>query len=294
MENLISLYQERLNLQTATFSRIEHEDAMVAVVYKVIQTNGKELILKICERVNDYLREVYFLTQLAGKLPVPQIIQLVQPETGIQGAILMECLPGTLLKTTELKETLAYEIGRCLALIHINRLKGYGDPIQDDLNSDPKGYFTFKFLEGMEECKDHLPLELTEKCRRYFDAQVDLLKSVDGPCIVHRDFRPGNLIVHQGRLQGIIDWAGARASFAEEDLCTIEYEGWLDKPNIKNAFLKGYASIRPVPDYARLILLLSLSKAIATIGFIVKQGTWVNIHAGIYRVNRNFLEKLAL
>jgi hypothetical protein len=36
------MYQKLLNLQTATFSRIVHEDAMVAVVYKIIQPNGKQ------------------------------------------------------------------------------------------------------------------------------------------------------------------------------------------------------------------------------------------------------------
>lgn len=47
MDNLITLYQQRLNLQDSTFSRIEHEDAMVAIVYKVTQPNGAQLILKI-------------------------------------------------------------------------------------------------------------------------------------------------------------------------------------------------------------------------------------------------------
>ena len=102
MDNLITSYQQRLTLQNATFSRIEHEDAMVAIVYKVTLSTGTPLILKICTRSNDYLREVYFLTHFAGTLPVPRIIQLVPPEEGIHGAILMECLPGTLLQVADL------------------------------------------------------------------------------------------------------------------------------------------------------------------------------------------------
>ena len=34
MDHLISLYQQRLNLEGASFSPIEHEEAMVALVYK--------------------------------------------------------------------------------------------------------------------------------------------------------------------------------------------------------------------------------------------------------------------
>ena len=93
---------------------------------------------------------------------------------------------------------------------------------------------------------------------------------------MHRDFRPGNIIVHEGKLQGIIDWAGARASFAEEDLCSLEHGEWSNNPHSIKPLLAGYASIRPVPDYMRLIPFLRLNKAIATIGFTVKRGTWAN------------------
>jgi Ser/Thr protein kinase RdoA (MazF antagonist) len=294
MNNQIALYQQCLNLHAAAFSRIDHEDAMVAVVYRVTQLDGKQFILKICDRLNDYLREVHFLKFFADKLPVPRIIQVVQPNEHIHGAILMENLPGELLQSKELSASLAYEIGRCLACIHLTRLTGYGDPVQDNLSSDPRSYFTLKFEEGLAECNNHLPLNLIEKCRRYYDSHLDLLMSADGPCVVHRDFRPGNLIVHNGKLQGIIDWAGARASFAEEDFCSLEHGEWLNNPICKKSFLNGYASIRPVPDYSRLIPFLRLNKAIATIGFTVKRGTWKSNNAGLYQFNRNFLETLLI
>jgi Ser/Thr protein kinase RdoA (MazF antagonist) len=287
---MIDIYQKLLNLQTATFSQIDHEDAMVAVVYKLAQPDGEQLILKVCDRPNDYLREVHFLKHFAEILPVPKIIEVVEPSEGIHGAILMQCLPGTLLKREELTETLAYELGRCLALIHLNRLHGYGDPMEGNLNPDPRIYFTLKFEEGLDECQHNLPIELIEQCRSYYKATIDLLMSVDGPCTTHRDFRPGNLIVHDGKLQGIIDWAGARASFAEEDFCSIEHGEWLHNPHNKKAFLAGYASIRPVPDYKKLVPFLRLNKAIATIGFTVKRGTWDNSSSRIYQYNRQFLE----
>ena len=40
MDNRITLYTQRLNLQRATFTRGEHDDAMVAVVYKIVPRNG--------------------------------------------------------------------------------------------------------------------------------------------------------------------------------------------------------------------------------------------------------------
>jgi Ser/Thr protein kinase RdoA (MazF antagonist) len=291
MPDTIALYRQRLHLQNANFSRIDHEEAMVAIVYKVTPASGAPLILKISARTNDYLREVYFLKHFADLLPVPRIMQVVEPQPGIHGAILMECLPGKLLTTTAYSEKLAYEIGSCLARIHLNPVAGYGDLIQpQDFSPDPCLHFALKFEEGFAECSNHLPKALIEKCRRYFDEHINLLATPDGPCMVHRDFRPGNVIVHDGKLQGIIDWASARASFAEEDFCPLEHGEWPTHPTLKKSFLAGYASCRPVPDYTAMMPLLRLSKAIATIGFTVKCETWDTSHARVYQFNRRFLE----
>jgi Ser/Thr protein kinase RdoA (MazF antagonist) len=278
----IAFYQERLNLKEASFTRIDHEDAMVALVYKITKVDGTSLILKISEKKNDYFREYLFLKHLEGKL-VPKIIQATPPQTGVHGAILMECLQGHLL--TELTPALSKELGQALAFIHNNFLSGYGDPV-DDLSNDPKDYFSLKFEEGLDECKNHLAPSLIDTCRKYFKSHFP--SKVDGPCIVHRDFRPGNIIVLNGALQGIIDWAGARASFAEEDFTSIE--DWIN-PYL-NDFISGYSSIRPVPSYKPLIPFLRLNKAIATIGFLIKRNTWDTKDARLYQFNRKFIEEL--
>jgi aminoglycoside phosphotransferase (APT) family kinase protein len=291
MDNLITLYKQRLNLQNATFTRIDHDDAMVAVVYKIVQRNDLPLILKICPRTEDYLREVFFLKHFAGTLPVPRIIQEVPPEAGIDGAILMEYLPGTLLNLTDFTDALAYEIGSLLAYIHHNRVTGYGDLTKpQDLSTDPHVHFTHKFEEGFAECSNHLPKSLLEQCRSYYDSHINLLASVDGPCIIHRDFRPGNMIIYDGKFQGIIDWASGRASFAEEDFCPIEHGEWPMHGTCKMSFLAGYASIRPVPDFQVIMPLLRLSRAFATIGFMVKHGIWESSNTRLYHSNRRFLE----
>lgn len=291
MDDLIAFYQKRLNLCSAFFSRVDHDDAMVAVVYRITLPTGAQSILKISPRSSDYFREAQFLKTLAGSLPVPKIIQLVEPENDVPGAILMECLPGRLVEISDLTEALNFEIGALLARIHINRLDGYGDPLQpDSLRPDPFGYFTFKFEEGLAECRLQVPEPIIEKCRSYFNAHQNLLSSVDGPCIVHRDFRPANVIICDGKLQGIIDWAGARASFAEEDFCPLEQGEWTKNHHHKMSFIAGYASVRPVPNFSKLMPLLQLSKAIGVIGFTVKQGTWKTTHARVYQRYYHFLQ----
>jgi Ser/Thr protein kinase RdoA (MazF antagonist) len=218
---------------------------------------------------------LYFLHHFADKLPVPHIIQVTPPENSISGAILMEYLPGNLVKLADFTDTLAYEMGSLLASIHQNRVGGYGDLTEpQNLNSDPRVYFTLKFEEGLAECNNHLPESLIEKCRLYYDKNINLLNSVDGPCMIHRDFRSGNVIILDGKIRGIIDWSSGRASFAEDDFCPMEHGEWPSDSTSKQSFLSGYASIRPVPDYSAIMPFLRLNRAIATVGFTVKRGTW--------------------
>lgn len=282
----ISFYQKRLSLPNATFSVIEHADAMVAFVYKVSQPNA---ILKICTHPNHYLREVYFLNHFKNALPVPKILDLVQPSENAPGAILMEYLPGVLLSETSFTDKLAFEMGSLLARIHLSPAKGYGDIIfPDELSADPKNHFSFKFEEGLLECKGHLPDDLLQKCKKYFDSHIHLLDAADGPCLVHRDFRAGNVIVQENEIMGVIDWASGRAGFAQEDFCPMEHGEWPSNPKTKASFAAGYASIRPIPPYDEMLPLLRLSKAIATLGFISKTGT-TNKHKNLYQHNLQFL-----
>lgn len=59
MNDLI-FYKQRFNLINASFIPVQHEEAMVAIVYKVIFPKSGSYILKICPRAEDYWREVYF------------------------------------------------------------------------------------------------------------------------------------------------------------------------------------------------------------------------------------------
>ncbi len=295
MNNLITLYQQLLHLTDATFEPIIHEDATVAIVYKVtMQTSSTPFILKICTRSKDYFNEVYFLNYFVGALvPVPRIIRAIDPEEAIYGAILMEYIPGSLLTLNDFTDELAHGIGALLARIHHNRTTGYGDLTRPQtLSPDPREHFTHKFEEGLAECNNHLPKALIEQCRTYFNTHINLLDLADGPCIVHRDFRPGNILINNGKVQGIIDWAASRASFAQEDFCSLEHNNWPTKEAHKQSFLEGYASIRPLPNYSDMMPLLRLCRAIAILGFTVKRGTWHTNDAHMYQFNLQFLETL--
>lgn len=222
---------------------------------------------------------------------MPRIIQLIEPKDNGHGAILMEHLNGDLLKSQAIDSKLAFDIGSLLARIHLERAEGYGDLTDPmHLNSDPQIPFTIKFEEGLDECKNHLPKSLLEICRSHFDKDINLLQTADGPCFIHRDFRPGNILVANGKTEGIIDWSSGRGGFAEEDFCPLEFGEWPSA--YKDSFMEGYSSIRKIPDYSHMMPLLRLSRAVGAVGFTVKRGTWESKNSKVYQFNRRYLESL--
>jgi aminoglycoside phosphotransferase (APT) family kinase protein len=287
----LEVYKKQLALHSATFTHINHTDTIIAEVYKVVTPDKKPFILKICPRIDDYSREAFFLPQLKGCILVPQIIAAVEPSSSHFGAILMEYMKGELLKDEDWSNDLAFEIGIALARLHNNRADKYGDLTKPEtLVREANLYFNEKFQEELDECKGHLPENLIEKCKTYLNRYQNLLANVDGPCIVHRDFRPGNMIVSQGRLQAIIDWASARSGFAEQDFCSIEHFKWSPRSTYKKILLDGYSSIRPVPNYQLIMPLLQLGRALAVIGYTFKSKTWNNSNSSLYTFNRYFLD----
>lgn len=291
MYELIKFYRDYFDLNDAGFSRIDHRDTMIAVVYKIERSSP--LILKICTRKADFYREMHFLDTLAGLLPVPRVLNAINPSEDYPGAILMEYLEGNLISESDWTPQLAHEVGEKLATLHAMRNDFYGD-VTDLQNSTESAlaYFQDKFFEELEECAGHLPEEIISRCRDYYQANHELLSRVDGPCWVHRDFRPGNMIVHNGKLQGIIDWASGRSGFAEQDFCSMEHRNWPENPEHKQSLLAGYASIRKIPDFQTIMPLLRLGRALAVIGFTVQSGTWKGKDREIYQYNRNFVDSL--
>lgn len=285
-------YQDLLNLsKDALFIKMDHDDAMVATVYQIVEHNLSSGILKICQSRFDYANEVYFLNYFFGKISVPKIISAIPPGEENFGAVFMEYLSGDLLKPGTITKEVSFEIGKSLAMIHENKTNGFGYLNRNqELNSNPILHFKAKFEEGIEECRGHLPEQIISQSLDYFNQSLHLLEKVDGPCIIHRDFRPGNIITQQNKLSGIIDWSSARSGFAEDDFCSIEHGEWGDFNGHKSIFLAGYQSIRAIPNYSAIMPLLRLNRSLAVIGFTVQKNTWNNIHAKPYKFNRQYVD----
>ena len=166
----------------------------------------------------------------------------------------MQYLDGAALGTKTLTKDLAFQMGILLAQLHEIRTKKYGDlTVDNKLGSDQPASPISEMLDYLEEsiaeCKDVLPSKLLDKSRKYFDQHKINLAELDGPCLVHRDYKPGNVIVHNNRIIGIIDWENARSSFAQEDFMRMETSEWNKDNSSKESFMTGYATIRKLPIF---------------------------------------------
>lgn len=63
---------------------------------------------------------------------------------------------------------------------------------------------------------------LSEQSLQHFDRHLKLLPSSDGPNFIHMDFRPGNILVYENQVAGIIDFESVRIGATEMDFIKIK------------------------------------------------------------------------
>ena len=283
-------YLRLMSIEAAKIEKIAHEKSMSSNVYQILSKDQTPMILKICFNPERYRRETYYLDRLKNQLPVPGIIERLEPVKERQGAILMQFLAGAPLSNAELSDDLSYQMGSHLARLHRLSAEKYGDLSLNGPPSEPIQELRLYFQESIEECQPVLPQSLLDKARKFFENNLPDPGQLDGPCIVHRDFKPGNIMADKCHIQGIIDWENARGSFAEEDFVQMDRLVWSEDARSKKPFLEGYAKIRPLPDIDPVLPLLRLCKALGAIGFTIRRGTWKTIHRATYEKNLEFLK----
>lgn len=282
-------YLKWLALDVASMKKIEHEDVTSSEVFKLQKKDGALQILKIYFDAHRFRRESYFLSFLKGKIPVPEKLAAIEPTEERRGALLMNYLEGEPLKAGNLTGSMAIEMGALLARLHNIPIQRFGDLSLEYGQCDPKEELRNYFERSVGEANGVLPRDFLEKCKKYFDNHVAELKMLDGPCLVHRDYRPGNLLVHEGKIRAIIDWEIARGGFAEEDFAHMDHLVWSKDDRLKESFLAGYAKHRKAPSYEATLPVLRFCKALGAIGFYITRGTWQTKHLGSFNENAAFL-----
>ncbi len=217
--------------------------------HKLTLASGETVFVKIPFNKDKLFREFQMLETLKDIIPVPKVLDIWYGDESTTGALLLSAIQG-MPCTGEVDEKLSYEIGVYLAMLHEVRTPGYGYHVTDGFKlldqNNWRLHIKRNFEKWKEPCKQILDSKLYERCIQHFDGVFSALPDPDGPCVVHMDFRPGNILVNGNEVAGIIDFESARGGSSEIDFTKVNRYIWEVDPRTKIPFIEGYKSIRPM------------------------------------------------
>ena len=113
---------------------------------------------------------------------------------------------------------------------------------------------------------------LYELSLHHFEQQLKLLPPSQGVSFIHMDFRPGNILVHENQVAGIIDFESTRIGATEMDFSKINREIFIKYPGTMEAYQQGYKSIRSLIDLQEILPFYRFIDAFNSIGWCKRRG----------------------
>lgn len=218
---------------------------------------------------------------------VPQIIHtgILKREAGPIYYILLTLLPGddfvnVYHETTEAqRKELGYKVAAFLDNLH--ELKDIHYDIGLYVTALPCFSGTWrdghqKYWEILKQDSQRLRLEsdsilVFERAFRFLQASLDVLDFQTGPRLLHNDFHPRNILLHHGKLSGVIDWECSQFGEADFELChLIHWCVYPPKVDIDfRTFLRSLFEATPaftqVPDLAQRLTVYQIEHEIQQI-----------------------------
>ncbi|MEI5907399.1 aminoglycoside phosphotransferase family protein [Bacillus spongiae] len=238
-----------------------------STVYKLTLLDGRTVYLKIPYSREKLQREYAALTRLYHEFPVPQVLDYWEGNDDFTGALLLSTIQGVPL-TGKVDTKLAYDIGVYHARLHEvvpNELDATS-PVEN-VYDDWSSFVESKFYFFANEVKEMIHPRLYEQSLHYFNHHMKSLSSPDGPCFIHLDFRPGNIIVHENQVAGIIDFESVRIGATEMDFTKLNRDIFMKYPGTIEAYQQGYQSIRPLLDLQTILPFYRFYDAFNSIGW---------------------------
>lgn len=244
-------------------------------VCSLVLENDKKVILKIPYNKDKLIKEYKMLQLLQGKLPTPKVLDFWEGNDEIPGALLLSHIEGKPI-IYNINDTIAYQMGELLARLHNITIE------RDMLGSAYPLIYTEKnewwqlirrwFKNCAKDCKYILDVELLNKCITLFDFYYDDLPKPDYPSIVHMDYRPGNILIKDSKITGLLDFETTRIGSADIDFSKMKLFVWDIYPNTREEFLRGYSTIRKIPQIEKTLPFYVLFNTFTGIGWCVKRG----------------------
>ncbi|SDS84634.1 Ser/Thr protein kinase RdoA involved in Cpx stress response, MazF antagonist [Paenibacillaceae bacterium GAS479] len=238
---------EKLKLNVLNIEDVP--ESFSSEVYKISLANRENVYVKIPYNKDKLFREFQVLELLKDVIPVPKVLDLWDGDENSTGALLLSAIEGQPC-TGNIDETVSFQIGMYHAMLHETKTPGYGQHVKNGFKlldqNDWRLHMKSNFEKWKEPCKEILDPDLYEKCVIHFDGVFAALPELDGPCVVHMDFRPANILVNNNKVTGIIDFESARGGSSEIDFTKMNRYIWRVNPSTKLPYMEGYQTIRPI------------------------------------------------
>lgn len=273
MENLIRKVIKIMKLKVKDMDSVP--ESYSSKVCSLVLENDEKVILKIPYNKDKLLKEYKMLEILEGRLPTPKILDFWEGNDEIPGALILSYIEGKPI-TDHIPEKTAYQMGELLARLHdmsIERNK-LGNAYELIYTEEDKWWQIIRawFEDCVDDCKYILDTKLLDKCIKLFNLYYKDLPKPDYPSIVHMDYRPGNILIRNSNVVGLLDFETARIGSADVDFSKMKLFVWDLFPNTRKNFLEGYSNIRALPEFERTLPFYLLFNTFTGVGWCVKRG----------------------
>ncbi|MRX56141.1 phosphotransferase [Bacillus idriensis] len=243
-----------------------------SAVYKIQLIDHRTVYIKIPYSKPKLEREYTVLKRLRHELPVPQMLDYWEGNEDVTGALLLSAINGVPI-TEKVDTDLAYDIGVHHAILHaiVPNEQDFKSPVSN-VYGQWSEFIERQFYSFAEDVKEVIDPCLYEQSLKHFVRQLKLLPSPDGPSFIHMDFRPGNILVHENQVAGIIDFESVRIGATEMDFTKINRDIFMKYPGTRDAYQKGYESIRPLINLQEVLPFYRFTDAFNSIGWCKRRG----------------------
>ena len=238
MDDLESAARSDFGLDVVT--RLPIAESFSSTVLSFIAADNRHYVLKRHWARNKAEREVSALRALDAHPDVPALLATSERDDTL--TLLIEGLDATpWVNVAQAPPDLLRQLGRSMALLHQTPAETF-----DGMES------WHELLIGNAEryvasigAGDH---ELARRAHTILDRHLADVPSSDQPCLVHFDLRPGNILVRDDRLVGIIDFESCRGGHPSMDFFKLWQQVDPHVPGGLSDILLGYREIATTTD----------------------------------------------
>ncbi|MEY8346905.1 aminoglycoside phosphotransferase family protein [Bacillus cereus] len=243
-----------------------------STVYKIKLMDQRTVYIKIPYSKVKLEREYTVLERFRYELVVPQVLDYWEGNEDVTGALLLSAINGV-PATGNVNAALAYDIGVQHAKLHaiIPNEQDFKSSVSN-VYSQWSEFIQQHFYSFAKDVKEVIDQRLYEQSLEYFERHLTLLPDPDGPCFIHMDFRPGNILVAENQVTGIIDFESVRIGATEMDFTKVNRDIFMKYPGTMEAYQKGYESIRPLIDLQEVLPFYRFTDSFNSIGWCKRRG----------------------